>query len=86
MRSLLFILAILLLCYGLWAHDWTTIIASVGVAVIWPAIENDVRNRQSEDQLWDALCDPRNAHGPGDWTQDQDGIWHLKDDDLSDSA
>ena len=56
MRSLLFILAILLLCYGLWAHDWTTIIASVGVAVIWPAIENDVRFRQQRtvlDRLWD---------------------------------
>ncbi len=56
MRSLLFILAILLLCYGLWAHDWTTIIASVGVAVIWPAIENDVRFRQQRtllDKLWD---------------------------------
>ena len=56
MRSLLFILAILLLCYGLWAHDWTTIIASVGVAVIWPLIENDVRMRQKRtllDRLWD---------------------------------
>ena len=56
MRSLLFILAILLLCYGLWAHDWTTIVASVGVAVIWPAIENDVRFRQQRtllDRLWD---------------------------------
>ncbi len=56
MRSLLFVLAILLLCYGLWAHDWTTIVASVGVAVIWPAIENDVRFRQQRtllDRLWD---------------------------------
>ncbi len=56
MKSLLFVLAILLLCYGLWAHDWTTIIASVGVAVIWPAIENDVRFRQQQtllDRLWD---------------------------------
>ncbi len=56
MKSLLFVLAILLLCYGLWAHDWTTIIASVGVAVIWPAIENDVRFRQQRtllDKLWD---------------------------------
>ncbi len=56
MRSLLFILAILLLCYGLWAHDWTTIIASVAVAVIWPIIENDVRFRQQRtllDKLWD---------------------------------
>ncbi len=56
MRSLLFILAILLLCSGLWAHDWTTIIASVAVAVIWPIIENDVRFRQQRtllDKLWD---------------------------------
>ena len=48
--------ASLLLCYGLWAHDWTTIVASVGVAVIWPAIENDVRMRQQQtllDRLWD---------------------------------
>ena len=44
------------LCYGLWAHDWTTIVASVGVAVIWPLIENDVRMRQQRtllDRLWD---------------------------------
>ncbi len=56
MRSLLFVLAILLLCYGLWAHDWTTIIASIAVAVIWPIIENDVRFRQQRtllDKLWD---------------------------------
>ncbi len=56
MRSLIFILAIILLCYGLWAHDWTTIIASVAVAVIWPIIENDVRFRQQRtllDKLWD---------------------------------
>ncbi len=56
MKSLLFVLAILILCYGLWAHDWTTIIASVGVAVIWPAIQNDVRMRQQRtllDKLWD---------------------------------
>ena len=56
MRSLFFVFAIVMIAYGLWAHDWTTIIASVGVAVIWPAIENDVRFRQQRtllDKLWD---------------------------------
>ncbi len=56
MRSLIFVFAIVLLAYGLWAHDWTTILASIAVAVIWPIIENDVRFRQQRtllDKLWD---------------------------------
>ncbi len=71
MRSLLFVLAILLLCYGLWAHDWTTIGASVGLLLVWPALAADLKreaNRESE-RIWEAIQDP--------------ATW---DHDLSDSA
>ncbi len=54
MKSLLFILALVTLAYGLWAHDWTTIVASFAVAVMWPLLEKDVRDReQMMVGLWD---------------------------------
>ncbi len=84
MRGLLTVSALAFLSYGLWAHDWTVIGASLVLLVVWPAIAEDVRMRQ-EQTIWDALTNPENVLGPGDWTQDEDGMWHMKA-DLSDSA
>ncbi len=54
MKSILLLLALVTLAYGLWTHDWTTIIASFAVAVMWPLLEKDVHDReQMLDRLWD---------------------------------
>ncbi len=74
MKSLISILVLCLLAYGLWAHDWTTIIAALCVAIVWPIVEYDVRERQDQ-RIWDTITDPRNKLGSA-----------RSDDDLSDSA
>ncbi len=56
MRSFLFLVAIVALSYGLWIHDWTTIIAAFTLAIIWPLIERDIDVRSERallDRLWD---------------------------------
>jgi hypothetical protein len=56
MRTLLFITGITALAYGLWGHDWTTIIAAMVVIVIMPMVDLDVNarsRRQLLDRLWD---------------------------------
>jgi hypothetical protein len=53
------IFSVSFLAYGLWAHDWTTIIASAAMAAVWPFIasgvlmERERAERELLDRLWD---------------------------------
>ncbi len=51
MRSLLFIALLAFLSYGLWMHDWTTIVASVALLAIYPLIAEDVEDRKRRELL-----------------------------------
>jgi len=48
MRSILFITVISFLAYGLWAHDWSIIIAAITLAIVWPLVAADVKRHR----LW----------------------------------
>ncbi len=58
MGVLLIVSALLFLCYGLWAHDWTVIGASLTLLVAWPLVKNEVMHREQRrqrvilDYLW----------------------------------
>jgi len=51
MRTLTFV-AVVGLAYGLWVHDWQTILASLAVAVIWPLIRDDVGSAGELERAW----------------------------------
>ncbi len=56
MRIMLFVTALCTLAYGLWAHDWTLIVASFGLLLVWPIIAEGVEDssrRRELDRLWD---------------------------------
>lgn len=41
------------LSIGLWNHDWTTILASVALLVLFPLMGKDASRRRKLDDLWD---------------------------------
>ncbi len=56
MRSSIFLLALITLAYGLWAHDWSLIVTSVVLIVVWPMLVEDLQKHKRErmiDRLWD---------------------------------
>ena len=59
MRAMLIIVCIFAIASGLWNHDWTAIGAGVLLAVVWPAISEEVmgvrecEHRELLDRLWD---------------------------------
>ena len=60
MRRLSVVLfAVSFLACGLWNHDWTTIIASLVMVLVWPLIapeilmEKERTERELLDRLWD---------------------------------
>ncbi len=74
MRGFLFIFSLCMLAYGLWVHDWTTIIAALALAIAWPLMVKDVHDNYDEKlvaQWWNDAADPERSR------------W---DDNLEDSA
>ena len=50
------LLALIMLAYGLWTHDWRLILAAGSVAAIWPLISADpdaIEHEELLDRLWD---------------------------------
>ena len=54
MKLLVRLAALTTLLFGVWTHDWRTILAGTLVWLIWPLIHDDITRdeRATLDQLW----------------------------------